>query len=56
MKIQKKLRKAINRNEDYYKKELEILKRNQEKLENPFAEKHAELKAMNRRMNNADEK
>ena len=56
MKIQKKLRKAINRNEDYYKKELEIIKRNQEKLENPFAEKHAELKAMNRRMNNADEK
>ena len=37
MKILKELRKAINRNADYYKKELETISRSQEKLENSFA-------------------
>ena len=35
--------------------ELENIKRNQEKLENSFAEIKAELKAINNRMNNAEE-
>ena len=43
MKILKELRKAININVDYCKKELETVRRNQEKLENLFAE----LKAVN---------
>ena len=47
MKILTELRKAINRNAEYCKKELETIKRNQEKLENSFAEMKAELKAMN---------
>ena len=55
MKILKELRRTIDRNADYYKKELETIKRNQEKLENSFAEMKAELKAMNTRLNNAEE-
>ena len=54
MKILKELRKVINRNADYYKKELETIRRSQEKLENSFAETKAELKAMYSRMNNAE--
>ena len=46
MKILKELRKAINRNAEYCKKELETIKRNQEKLENSFAEMRAELKVI----------
>ena len=38
MKILKELWKAIDRNADYYKKELETIKRGQEKLENSFSE------------------
>ena len=38
MKILKELRKAIDRNAEYCKKELETINRNQEKLENSFAE------------------
>ena len=56
MKILKELRRTIDRNADYYKKELETIKRNQEKLENSFAEMKAELKAMNGRMNNVEER
>ena len=55
MKILKELRKAIDRNVDYCKKELETIRRSQEKLENSFTEMKAELKAMNSRMNNAEE-
>ena len=55
MKILKELRKAIDRNAEYCKKELETIKRNQEKLENSFSEMKAELMAMNSRMNNAEE-
>ena len=38
MKIQKELSTAINSNADYFKKELETLRKNQQKLENSFAE------------------
>ena len=55
MKILKELRKAINRNAEYCKTELETIKRNQEKLENSFAETKAKLKAMKSRLNNAEE-
>ena len=55
MKILKELRKAIDRNAEYYQKELETIRGSQEKFENSFAEMKAELKAMNSRMNNAEE-
>ena len=48
-------RKAIDRNTDYCKKELETIRSSQEKLENSFAETKDELKAMNSRMDNAEE-
>ena len=41
----------MNSNTDYFRKELEIIRRSQEKLENSFAESQAELKALKRRMN-----
>ena len=56
MKILKELRKARDRNADYCKKEIETIRRSQDKLENSFAETKAELKAMNSRMNNAEER
>ena len=40
---------------DYFKKELETLKKSQGKLENSFVETKAELKALKGRMNNAEE-
>ena len=55
MKIPKKLRKAVNRNADYCKKELETIKRSQENFENSYAKMKAELMAMNTRLNNAEE-
>ena len=51
MKILKELRKTININADCCEKELETMRRSQEKLENSFAEMKAELKAMISRMN-----
>lgn len=39
-----------------FKKEIETIKRTQEKLEHSFAEMKVELKAMNSRMNNAERK
>ena len=36
----------INSNADYFKKELEIIRRSQEKLENSFAEMKAEFKGI----------
>ena len=54
MKILKELWKAIDRNAYYGKKELETTKRNKEKLANSFADMKADLKVMNRRMNNAE--
>ena len=44
------------RNADNCKKEPETIRRSQEKLEDSFAETKAELKAMNSRMNNAEER
>ena len=55
MKILKELRKVIDRNAECCKKDLEIM-RSQEKLENSFAKTKAELKAMNHRMNNEEER
>ena len=44
----------INSNADYFRKELENIKRNIEKLENSFVEMKTELKTLKSRMNNAD--
>ena len=52
----KELRKPIDINADYCKKKLEIVKRGQEKLENSFPETKTELKQMNSRVNNAEER
>lgn len=54
IKILKKLRKIINRNTDYYNKELDTIKRNQSKLESGIA-KIKTIEAMNSRINNAEE-
>ena len=45
VKILKDLRADINSNADYFRKELETIRRKQEKLENSFAELQTELKA-----------
>ena len=50
MKILKELRKAINRNANYWEKELETIRIQ----ENAFAETKTELKAMKSRMNNIE--
>ena len=55
VKILKELRMDINSDADYLGKELENIRRSQEKLENSFAEMQAELKALKSRMNNAKE-
>ena len=49
------LRVDMNSNADYFRKELENIKRTQEKLENSFAEMQAELKTLKNTMNNAEE-
>ena len=51
----KEWRVDMNSNTDYFRKELENIKKSKEKLENSFAEKQAELKALKSRMNNAEE-
>ena len=51
----KELRKAVDRNAGYCKKELETIMC-QEKLENSFAETKAEQKKMNSRINDAEKK
>ena len=51
----KELRVDMNSNADYFRKELENIRRSQEILENSFAEMKAELKALNSRKNNAEE-
>ena len=55
MKILKDLKRTIHSNVGYCKKRLETRRRSQEKLENSLAEMKAELKAMNSRINNAEE-
>ena len=51
----KKLRVDMNSNTDYFRKELENIRRSQGKLENSFAEIQTEQKAIKSRMNNAEE-
>ena len=51
----KELRVDMNSNADYFKRELENIRRSQEKLENSFAEMQAELNALKSRMNNTEE-
>ena len=51
----KELWRVVERNAKYCKKELETIRRSQEKLENSFVELKAELKATSNRMNNAEE-
>ena len=51
----KKLRMDINSIANYFRKELENIRRSQEKLDNSFAESQAELKALKSRMHNAEE-
>ena len=51
----KELREDIKSNVDYFRKELENIKRSQEKLENSFTETQTELKALKSRTNNAEE-
>ena len=46
----------MNSNADSFRKELENIMRNQEKLENSIAETQTELKALNSRMINAEER
>ena len=55
MKILKELKRSIHSNIGYCKKRLETRRRSQENIENSFAEMKAELKAMNCRINNAEE-
>ena len=55
MKILKELRVDMNSNADYFRKELENVRRSQEKLENSFAETQTEIKPKKSRMNNAEE-
>ena len=52
----KELKANMNSNADFFRKELENRRRNQEKLENSFAEMQTQLKALKSRMNNAEER
>ena len=52
----KELSKIINRNADNCKKELETIRKSQEKLDNLFAEMKTELMTMNSRMTNTEER
>uniref|UniRef100_A0A8D1XK30 L1 transposable element RRM domain-containing protein n=1 Tax=Sus scrofa TaxID=9823 RepID=A0A8D1XK30_PIG len=54
-KILKELREDMNSNADSVRKELENIRRSQEKPENSFAAIQMELKAVKTRMNNAEE-
>ena len=47
----KELRVDMDSNEDYFRENLENIKRIQEKLENSFAEMQAELKELKSRIN-----
>ena len=55
VKILKELRVDMNSNADYFRKEIENVRRSQEKLENSLAEMQTELKALKSRVNNAEE-
>ena len=45
----------MNSNTNYFRKELENIRKSREKLENSFTEIQAELKALKSRMNNEEE-
>ena len=51
----KELRADIDSNAGYFRKELENIRRHQEKLENSFAEMQIELKALKSRISNVGE-
>ena len=55
VKILKELREDMNSNADTLRKELENIRRSQEKLEHSFAEMQTQLGAVKTRMNNAEE-
>lgn len=55
VKTLKELREDMNSNADALGKEVENIRRSQEKLENSFAEKQTELRPVKSRMNNAEE-
>ena len=55
VKILKELREDMNSNADTLRKELENIRRSQEKLEHSFAEMQTELGAVKTRMNNTEE-
>ena len=46
VKILKEFRADMNSNADYFRKEIENIRRSQEKLESSFAETQSELKAL----------
>ena len=46
VKILKEFRADMNSNADYFRKEIENIRRSQEKLESSFAETQTELKAL----------
>uniref|UniRef100_A0A8W4FDJ3 L1 transposable element RRM domain-containing protein n=1 Tax=Sus scrofa TaxID=9823 RepID=A0A8W4FDJ3_PIG len=56
VKILKELREDMNSNADFFIKELENIRRCQEKIESSFAEIQTELRAVKTRMNNAEER
>ena len=51
----KQLRADMNSNLGYIRKQLENIRRSQERSENSFPETKVELKALKSRMNNAEE-
>ena len=55
VKTLKKLREDMNSNADSLRKELENIRRRQEKLQDSFVDIHTELRALKTRMNNAEE-
>ena len=55
MKILNELRVDSKSNADYFRKEMENIRKSQEKLENLFAKMQAELKPLKSRMNNPEE-
>ena len=55
LKTLKELREDMKNNADSFRKELENIRRSQEKLENSFVEMQTELKAIKTRMNDERE-
>ena len=45
----------MNTNADYFGKELEYIRKSQEKFENSFSEMQADLKSLKSRMDDAEE-